>query len=84
MKETALCLCCQSVFSQAGFFSFYFHDQCVLTRSSPLLQCRWVRGPKDRGDGEDAEGGSAGESQAGGEQSEFSFIGVKSLPVYKF
>lgn len=44
-----------------------------------VLQCLWVRGPKVRGDGEDAEGGSAGENQADGEQSEFSFLDIRSL-----
>lgn len=59
-----------------------FHDS--VSSHTPLLcvlQCLWVRGPKDRGDGEDAEGGSAGESQADGEQSEFLFLDIKSLPV---
>lgn len=36
-----------------------------------MSQRLWVGGPEDRGDGEDAEGGAAGESQADGEQSEF-------------
>lgn len=61
-----------------------FHGS--VSSHTPLLcvpQWLWVRGPKDRGDGEDAEGGPAGESQADGEQSEFSFLDIKSLPVYQ-
>lgn len=54
-----------------GFQAVYvfFTHSLVRTVSSDapslcVLQCLWDRGPENRGDGEDAEGSTAGESQA--------------------
>ena len=49
-----------------------------------VLQCLRVRGPEDRGDGEDVEGGAAGESQTRGEQSEWPAVVLQSLDLNTF
>jgi len=43
----------------------------TLTEVLCVSQCQWYGCAEDRRDGEDVEGGPAGESQTGGESSEY-------------